>query len=187
MKNLIIGLICTAFVFSSMAIDGARAAGQKVASKGELTVKKAPPRKMEINWLRYNEGLELAKKEGKKIFVEFTAKWCGYCRKMHATTFRDPAVIATLDDKFISVSVDGDSRDTLNIDGWVTTERNLTREYRVTGYPTYWFLGSDGEKIAPMSGYKTKEALLDVLDYLKDDVYKTVKFKDFIAQRKKGK
>ena len=36
----------------------------------------------EIKWFAYDVGLAKAKKEGKHLFVDFTAKWCGYCKKM---------------------------------------------------------------------------------------------------------
>lgn len=137
-----------------------------------------------INWISYDEGLALAKKEGKKVFVEFTAKWCGFCKKMRATTFKNPDIIKLLNTYYVTVSVDGDSRDSLDIDGWITTERRLTREYGITGYPTYWFLTSEADPIAPVKGYRDAEMLGYILDYLKDDLYDTVDFKDYMAQKR---
>lgn len=140
----------------------------------------------EIKWMKYDEGLELAKKEGKKVFVEFTAKWCGWCKKMHATTFVDPGVVDLMGRNYVAVSVDGDSRDTLNIDGWITSEKALARQYKVSSYPTYWFLTPEAEPIAPLRGYRDKADLSNILDYLKDDLYKTVNFKDFLESKKKN-
>ena len=162
----------------------------------DTPIKKNPPErkpvakqdsaaKSEIIWHKYDEGLALAKKQSKKVFVEFTAKWCGYCKKMHATTFRDPEIIRMLNDYYVSVTVDGDSPDTLNIDGWMTTENGLTREYRVSGYPTYWFLTPEAERIAPVKGYRDKVTLGYILDYLKDDLYKTVTFEDYMKEKQK--
>jgi len=139
----------------------------------------------QINWLKYDKGLELAKKEGKKLFVEFTAKWCGWCKKMHATTFLDPEVVNLMGQNYVAVSVDGDSRDSLNIDGWITTERALARQYKVSSYPTYWFLTPEAEPIAPVKGYRTNTDLSNILDYLKDDTYKTISFKDFLDDKQK--
>jgi thioredoxin-related protein len=140
----------------------------------------------EITWHRYDEALPLAKAQGKKVFIEFTAKWCGWCKKMHATTFKDPTVVGLLNDYFVATSIDGDSRDSLNVDGFLTTERGVAREYGVRSYPIYWFLTSDGERIAPLKGYRESAAMIDVLDYLKDDTYLTVEFKDFLAQKHGG-
>ena len=137
----------------------------------------------DIVWYDYDDGLKLAQKTGKKIFLEFTAKWCGYCKRMHATTFKDPDVIKMFNDNYINVSVDGDSPDTLNIDGLITSERAMAKEWKVSGYPTYWFVTPTQEKLASITGYRPKEALFDILDYMKDETYKTVKFEDFMKNK----
>lgn len=141
--------------------------------------------RLEIDWLKYDDGLEVAKDKGKKVFVEFTAKWCGYCKKMHATTFKDPDIIKLLNTYYVTVSVDGDSRDSLNVEGWMTTEQRLARQYRIRGYPTYWVLTPDAEPIAPIRGYRDAETMNQILDYLKDDLYKTVEFKDYLSQKRR--
>jgi thioredoxin-related protein len=141
-----------------------------------------------IKWMKYDEGLALAKKLNKKAFVEFTAKWCGWCKRMQATTFKDSGVIAMIDKYFVPISVDGDSKDTLNVDGWLTTETGLTKDtYHVTGYPMFWFLTPTGDMIAPLSGYREAPVLMDILDYLKDDQYKTVTFQAFMDDKYKKK
>ena len=176
-SNIIILSVMAIFLIGPAQAENNKPAIKISGPKPETAVKS------EINWLKYDEGLKVAAENGKNIFVEFTAKWCGYCRKMHATTFKDPRIIDMFDKYFVTVSVDGDSKDSLNIDGWLTTERLLTREYRVQGYPTYWFLNPKGERIAPMGGYQPADFLYDALDYMKDETYKTMSFEQFLEQR----
>ena len=91
---------------------------------------------------------------------------------MNATTFVDPEIVRMMNDNFIAVKIDGDSRDTLNIDGYKITERNLTRsEYRVSGYPTYWFLESDGTKLGALRGYQGKDQLGKALKMVAERQY----------------
>jgi thioredoxin-related protein len=175
------------FLVISFSISNADPGDKKPDDGNRHSVKAKKNPATEINWVRYDEGLELAKKENKKLLVEFTAKWCGFCKRMRTTTFRDPDIVALLDDYYVTSSIDGESRDTINIEGWITSERNLAKEYRIRGYPTYWFLTPGGEKIAPVRGYRSKDELYNILDYLKDDLYKTKKFEDFLKEKRKKK
>ena len=128
----------------------------------------------EIKWYVYDEGLKLAKESNKQIVIDFTAKWCGWCKKMERETFIDPQVVKTMNESFIAVRVDGDSHKKLDIDGYKITEQQLTKqEFRVTGFPAFWFLESDGTKIGPIKGYKPAEQFLEALNYVKGRKYET--------------
>jgi len=135
-----------------------------------------PAEEKEIHWYDYDNGLSLAKEGGKHLFVNFTTSWCGYCKKMDKEAFADSAVINLLNTDFVPVKVDGDSKKALDIDGYKTTERDLSRkEFRVRGYPTFWFLKSDGSKLANLRGYQTKDYLMQALTYVKEYKYDTTK------------
>jgi len=134
-----------------------------------------------VDWLKYDEGLVKAKETGRHIVIYFTTSWCGYCKKMQKETFSKPNVIKFLNDSLVCVKVDGDSKHELNVDGYKITERNLSRsEFAVTGYPAFWFLKPDGERIGPAKGYKPTEAFLDITHYVKDSLYASVPFADYI-------
>lgn len=186
MKQLFVLLVIVALLpLTGLAQDKAVSVKPDATAKTPVVAATpgTPAASADIVWYDYDDGLKLAQKTGKKIFLEFTAKWCGYCKRMHATTFKDPDIIKMFNDNYITVSVDGDSPDTLNIDGLITTQKAMTKEWRVTGYPTYWFVTPEQEKIAPITGYRPKEVLIEILDYMKDDTYKTVKFEDFMKNK----
>ena len=128
----------------------------------------------EIKWHAYDEGLKLAKESNKQIVIDFTAKWCGWCKKMENEVFIDSQFVKIMNESFVAVRVDGDSRKELNIDGYKITEQQLARqEFRVTGYPAFWFLESDGTKIGPIKGYQPTAQFLTALNFIKDRKYET--------------
>ena len=138
--------------------------------KAKTDSKKSPV--TTIEWLSYDEGLLKAKKEGKHLFVDFTAKSCGWCRKMEKTTFVEPEIVKLLNNDFVAVKVWGDSKNELNIDGYKITERNLTtKDFKVRGYPTFWFLDPAGAKLGAVSGYQPATNLKSYLEYVKDKKY----------------
>ncbi len=170
------------FLFFLLLIGAAVFAGEKSDKKSKADSKPAIDTTV-ISWYPYDQGLKLAKEAGKHIMVDFTAKWCGYCKKMDKETFSNAEVIKFVNSNFVCIKVDGDSQNELDIEGYKITEANLARsEYRVTGYPTFWFLKSTSERIGPASGYRPSDQFLDLLYFVKDDLYEKMSFQDYMSK-----
>ncbi|KPL03171.1 MAG: hypothetical protein AMJ90_03830 [candidate division Zixibacteria bacterium SM23_73_2] len=135
-------------------------------------------------WHKYDQGLKKAEKEKKHLLVYFFTNYCGYCRKMEKNTFSDQKVKEVLNSDYVSVRVDGGSRNKIKFNGAQITERELASKYRVRGYPASWFLKPDGEKIAPLMGYTPPERFLVVLEYVKDGAYEKMTFSEYLEKKK---
>lgn len=147
-------------------------AEEKSKGKTETPAKSAQAKAKVIEWLTYEEGLKAAEETGKHIVIDFSTAWCGYCKKMDRETFTNSKVIDLINKDFIPVRIDGDSRRQINLEGFITTERNLTKkEYGVRGFPTFWFLESDGAKIGAQPGYQPPAQFLSLLNFVKDRKY----------------
>ena len=57
----------------------------------------------EVTWYDWNTGFELAKKEGKIAIIDCYTDWCGWCKKMDATTFEDPEVMKLMNESFVAI------------------------------------------------------------------------------------
>lgn len=168
MRLLKTGLLLSALL--CFAIAGLTSAEEDKTKSGDAKPKAT--QKKEIQWYAYDEGLVLAKETDRHVFIDFTAKWCGYCKKMEREAFADSTVIALLNNDFVPVKVDGDSKNELNIDGYKTTEQDLTRfEYKVRGYPSFWFLKPDGTKLTNVHGYRQTDFMVKALTFIKDYKY----------------
>lgn len=96
----------------------------------------------EVRWRHdYTAARKEATATGRPLLLDFGNEGCVWCRKLDATTFRDPGVVATLNERFIPVKVDGDR------DEW------LTRAVGVQAFPTLVLVSPEGRVIARHEGY----------------------------------
>lgn len=121
-----------------------------------------------IKWHSFNEGVALGKNQKKKVFVNFFADWCAYCKQMDKETFNDSAVGAYLNKNFIAVKVDADQ------------ETQLATEYNVQGLPVSTFIAENGELIGSQPGYIAPNQMMPLLKYIHSDSYKTMSFRSFL-------
>ena len=143
-----------------------------------------------IEWLSFDQGLAALKEKdnSKHMFVDITASWCGWCKKMDRETFTDPRVIELMNTYFIPVKLWGDSNKELDIDGYKISEKNLAvSEFKVSGYPTFWFVNPDQARIGPMPGYQTADRMVKALTWVKDREYDTTATKDTDKGKQSGK
>ena len=111
----------------------------------------------EIAWNSFEAGVERSRSENKKIFIHFYANWCGACRTMENKTFKDPAVIAYINENFIPIKVDTDR------------EREAAALFRVRALPDNWFISEDGKPIGHQPGYIPPVQLKGILKRLVDE------------------
>jgi len=98
----------------------------------------------------FNEALEESKKTGKPIFMDAYAKWCGPCKRMAATTFKDESVGEYFNKNFINLKIDWEESEGISLRG----------KYAVSAFPTLFFIGSDGAVIQKVVGGQDVGGLL---------------------------
>jgi thiol:disulfide interchange protein len=110
----------------------------------------------EIQWHSFDAGMARGKFEKKKVFIHFYADWCAVCKVMENSTFKDPVVIASLNENFIPIKVDADR------------EVQTASLFRVKGLPDNWFIAEDGEIIGHRPGYIPPDQLKNILTLIKN-------------------
>ncbi|MCA9573581.1 MAG: DUF255 domain-containing protein, partial [Myxococcales bacterium] len=96
-----------------------------------------------------------AKAEGRYVLVDGVAAWCHWCHVMDATTYRDPAVVALLAERFVAIQVDVDARP------------DIHDRYAAWGWPATILLSPDGQEIGKYKGYLEPAELLAILRAVK--------------------
>jgi thiol:disulfide interchange protein len=70
----------------------------------------------------YKEAVEYAKKVNKPIFIDFTGRQCGNCRKMEASVWPDPEVLKRLREDYVVVALYVDDKTELPKNEWFTSK-----------------------------------------------------------------
>ncbi|HEY9787291.1 MAG TPA: DUF255 domain-containing protein [Candidatus Obscuribacterales bacterium] len=95
-----------------------------------------------INWQSWSDDIfRRAKRENKLVLLDLEAVWCHWCHVMDHKTYSNPGVAKLLNERFIAVKVDQDSRP------------DLSNKYEEYGWPATIIFNSEGQELVKRSGY----------------------------------
>jgi len=147
-------------------------------------------KKMEIEWLSWEEAISRNEVEPKKIFVDVYTDWCGWCKKMDKSTFKDSKVVESLSDGFYAVKFNAEQRESIEFSGNTFKfkpggRRGGIHELAVAlldnrmGFPSFVLLDEDMARIMISPGFKQPNDVLRELEYAREEIYKTTSWDDY--------
>ena len=90
-----------------------------------------------IQWLEWGaDAFARAAAEQKPVLLAIGAAWCRWTAEMHRVSYRDPAVVRLVTERFIPIRVDADRRP------------DVSERYTLGGWPTTAFLTPAGEMLS---------------------------------------
>lgn len=120
--------------------DGGFNPEQKFIAFGRTAVQNFNDNKeIKLQKINLEEAMALAKKEGKMIFVDLSATWCGPCKQLKATTFKEPVVGRYYNSNFVNMYVECDVQKEL--------AEQMKSKYGYSAFPTMLYLTADGELV----------------------------------------
>lgn len=85
-----------------------------------------------INWLRFEQLEDSLAVQPKKVFIDFYADWCAYCKKMDQAAFRNTEVIAKLHTDYYAVKMNAEAQDTIQFGGDTFYNKELGKKRNPT-------------------------------------------------------
>jgi len=98
--------------------------------------------------LPFESACKMADEGHKIVFIDFFTTWCGPCKLLDRTTWKDDKVRAWLTERAVSLKIDAER------------DRPLSGRYGVNVYPTLLFVRPDGVEIGRLRGYRDAESFL---------------------------
>jgi thioredoxin-related protein len=180
-------LFSTGFYVSSCAQTPANQPSHSDPSHDVIVAGTRNPNAESIHWMSFTDAVKLNEKDQKKVFVDVYTKWCGWCKRMDASTYEDPSVVAYINKNFHAVKLDAETKDTILYKDKVFTfipesRANLIALELLGGkmsYPTSVYLDENFNLLGPAPGYQTPEQLLPQLKYFAEDIYKNKKWDEY--------
>lgn len=101
--------------------------------------------------ISFEEAKKQAKKNDQLIFIDAYTSWCGPCKKMAATSFKDAAVGELFNEKFINLKIECEK----DAEG-----PDFARMYKVRAYPTLLIIDGDGKVVKQVVGLQDAARLI---------------------------
>ncbi|MFN0048409.1 MAG: thioredoxin family protein [Cytophagales bacterium] len=143
-------------------------------------LKSNPKKEGGIRWLSFEQALKESQKDKKKVFIDVYTDWCGWCKKMDASTFSNEKVAVYLNKNFYSVKLDAESARTFEFRGKTISERELAGQiFKVNSYPTTVYLDENFDILSPVPGYLEVPMFDKILKFYGENNYLKQSWQDF--------
>ncbi len=125
-----------------------------------FTTKKPSDDGIKFESITVAEAMAQAKVSGKLIFIDCYTDWCGPCKTMARTAFKEKEVGDVFNAQFINVKVEMEK----DAEG-----PEMTRKYQIQGYPTLLVIDSNGKVVKKLVGGQNGAGLLRLANSVKID------------------
>jgi thioredoxin 1 len=104
------------------------------------------------------KGKQIARAQNKPLFVFAHASWCATCKKMEQEVFIQEQLGKVYNQEFVNVAIDVDSPEGKRLNGFS----------KISGTPTLFFFGMDGNVLYKSAGFESADELLAIAARLKN-------------------
>ncbi|MDP7006279.1 MAG: thioredoxin domain-containing protein [Phycisphaerales bacterium] len=95
--------------------------------------------------ISYQEAIEKSRTSNKLVMIDFYTTWCGPCKMLDKTTWKDKKVQEWLEEKTIPIKIDAEKL------------KPIAQKFDIAAYPTIVFVNSAEKVVGMFVGYKSPE------------------------------
>lgn len=146
--------------------------------------------KKEIEWLSFEEAIARNEKEPKKFIIDVWTTWCGWCKKMDATTFTNPVIVDIISEHYYAVKLNAERKDTMNLGGNQYVNEFPDRKrypHQVAialldgklSYPSIVYLDENVNKLQAIAGFQDAKGIEPILMFFAENQYQQTNWAEY--------
>lgn len=142
-----------------------------------------------INWLSFEEAVELNKENPKKVLIDIYTDWCGWCKRMDKDTYEKALIINEINANYYAVKLNAEQREPIEFDGhtfkFFPSGKRGVHELAAgltqnkLSYPTTVFMDEEMKIIQPIPGYMKPDKLHPILKFIGEDHFKNTSWEEY--------
>jgi thioredoxin-related protein len=192
MKRVLFVMLAIVAISSAINVDAKGKEKKKTDPKKAETAATPTPEPIddstEIHWISIDELQAKMRQAPRKVYIDMYTDWCGWCKKMDATTFQNQNVIKYMNEKYYCVKFNAERKDTIRFMGKYyyfdpnVRASTLASEWvqgKQLSYPTAVFMEEFFRNPVPVPGYQDVKLMEMILKYFGENIYKNKKWEDY--------
>lgn len=141
-----------------------------------------------VKWYSLEEAVNLAKKNHKKVYMDFYTDWCPTCMMMYKTTYNNPIIAQYLNENYYPVHFNALSKDTVKFNNQTYINEGKEHPFHQLpvallngkmNFPIAVYIGENSDLISFIPGYMTPKNFEPWLEFFAKEYYKTSTLEEF--------
>ncbi|MFQ5334947.1 MAG: thioredoxin family protein [Flavobacteriales bacterium] len=144
-----------------------------------------------IHWMSWDEAIAANSKKPKKIFIDVYTNWCGWCKRMDATTFRNDVIAKIMKEGYYAVKLNAEMKDTIRFNDYTFVNPNPGMKRSAhqlaaslldnrMSYPTFVIMNEQVKRLQILPGFKTAKAFEPILRFFSEDAFLDTSYEEYL-------
>lgn len=157
-----------------------------------LTTSAISAQNQKINWISFEKAIELNEQEPKKFLIDVYTDWCGWCKRMDATTFSNPVIVDYINKNYWAIKLDAERKDTVKLGEQLFVNENPTGKRNPhqlavallngkMSYPSIVYLDENVELLQAVGGYHDAVGIEPILKYFAENAYRETPWEEYTS------
>ena len=154
----------------------------------------APVPESKVDWITFEEAIEMHKDNPKKLLIDLYTDWCGWCKVMDRETYSNQIIADYINQNFYPVKFNAEQKESVTFKGttfkFVASGRRGYHELAAAltrnklSYPTTVFMDEELRILQAMAGYLKPNQMEPIVKYMGDGHYKDTPWAEFQKNHK---